>query len=496
MSFLESWATPALGVVAFTLCVQLARKSLSSSNTPLPPGPKGLPLLGNLLDMPTQEEWKTFSEWGRKYGGLVSVNLMGQVIVVVNKPSLLEELEKHGSRFSSRPHMPMGGELCGYSKTLVLAPYSSRWKNYRKMVAKVIGSTSSNEKFADMELLETSRFLSRVLANPNALDAHVRKTSGAIILKLTYGIEVQEGEDPFVNLIRGANDNFSIACQPGTWLVDVAPGLMNAWPESLLIGGGFKSAARKFSKAFDDMVEVPFAETKSQIANHTAPPSLVSDLLEEKPDMAGEELFELKHAAASMYGGGADTTASTQYAIDRVIGRDRLVNLSDRANLPYVAAVVTEALRWNSVAPTGVPHLATEAGVVDGYYIPKGAFIITNLWQMLHDEELYPDSFTFDPERHIAQPGKPAQKDPRFACFGWGRRVCPGMHLAEASVFLVIANALAAFKIAKAVDENGMEITPVHENTTGVISHPKPFKCSIKPRHDKVSALIAEGCRA
>ena len=46
MSFLESWVTPALGVLAVTLCVQLARKSLSSSNTPLPPGPSGVPLLG------------------------------------------------------------------------------------------------------------------------------------------------------------------------------------------------------------------------------------------------------------------------------------------------------------------------------------------------------------------------------------------------------------------------------------------------------------------
>ncbi|KAH8824336.1 cytochrome P450 [Flagelloscypha sp. PMI_526] len=512
MSLCESWLAPALGVFALGVCLQLARKSLFTSNPTLPPGPKGLPLIGNLLDMPTKATWKTFSEWGRKYGGVVSLQLMGQVIVVVNKLSLLEELEKHGSRFSSRPHMPMAGELCGYSRALILAPYSPSWKNQRRMIAKVIGSTAANEKHAEMELLETARFLSRVLTRPDDLESQIRRTAGAIILKLTYGIEVQDGEDPLVKLIRVVNDNLTVATQPGAWLVDVAPGLMNALPESLLIGGGFKAVASKFSKCFNDMVEVPFAETQSQIENHIAPPSFVSNLLEEKPEMGGEELFDLKHAAASLYAGGADTTTSTQHAfflamvlfpevqlraqeeIDRVIGRDRLIKLSDRANLPYVAAVVSESLRWNSVVPAGFPHLATEPGVIGGYYVPEGAIIFSNLWQMLHDEELYPDPFTFNPDRHIAKPGKPAQKDPRFACFGWGRRVCPGMHLADATVFLMIANALAVLQISKAVDENGVEVTPVHEYTTGLISHLKPFKCSIRSRHGKASELIAEGC--
>ncbi|KAH8824339.1 cytochrome P450 [Flagelloscypha sp. PMI_526] len=454
--------------------------------------PKGSSSNWNLLDMPSKEEWKTFSEWGRKYG-LYLLRPLGQVMIIVNKPSMLEDLEKHGSRFSSRPYMPMAGELCGYAQSLVLGPYAPRWKNERRMVAKVIGSTAANEKHARMELLETTRFLSHVLSNPEALESHVRRTSGAIILKLTYGIEVRDEDDPFVNLIKDALDGLSVAAQPGAWLVDVAPGLMNAWPEFLLIGGGFKAVARKVLARFNDIVEIPFAETQNQIANHTAPPSLVADLLNEKPDMAGEELYDLKYAAASMYGGGADTTASAQYAfflamelfpevqakaqqeIDSVIGRDRLIRLSDRTNLPYVAAVVTEALRWNSVLPTGVPHVATESGVVGGYSIPKGAMIITNLCATR-------ETCSERPSLRMLWLGSPG--------------ICPGMHLAEATVFLMIANALASFHIAKAVDENGMEITPVHENMTGLVSHPKPFTCSIKPRHEKVSALIAEECRA
>jgi cytochrome P450 len=87
---------------------------------------------------------------------------------------------------------------------------------------------------------------------------------------------------------------------------------------------------------------------------------------------------------------------------------------------------------------------------------------------MLHDPETYPDPFRFDPERHIATPGKDAQRDPRNVCFGYGRRICPGMYLGEASLFACIATSLAVFNIEKAV-VNGVPIVPVHESTSGII---------------------------
>lgn len=86
-----------------------------------------------------------------------------------------------------------------------------------------------------------------------------------------------------------------------------------------------------------------------------------------------------------------------QAEIDTVIGPNRLPTLADRGNLPYVNAVVKELLRWHNVAPLGerpsftinhstesfflgVPHAATEDGVINGYFIPKGSLVVANLW--------------------------------------------------------------------------------------------------------------------
>lgn len=241
----------------------------SSARPPLPPGPKGLPLIGvrplkfwNLVARLTSHT-ERFGHAQRErmahirrvgstvwyipskarsislkiltldfVGGLCSVTLMGQPMIIVNSGEIMEQLDKRGSLHSDRPRLQMAGELVGYSKTLVLVPYGQRLRNYRRHVSRMIGSPGTLSQFHPMIEAETHMFLKRTAANPDSdlLSHNLRKcvirfiffclfmffrTSGSIILKLSYGIEVQEENDPFVSLIERANDNFSLATKPG-----------------------------------------------------------------------------------------------------------------------------------------------------------------------------------------------------------------------------------------------------------------------------------------
>lgn len=66
--------------------------------------------------------------------------------------------------------------------------------------------------------------------------------------------------------------------------------------------------------------------------------------------------------------------------IDYVVGDVRLPTAEDRGKLPYIEAVVKEVFRFHPVAPMGLPHLATEDDLYEGYLIPKDAIIVPNIW--------------------------------------------------------------------------------------------------------------------
>jgi len=178
-----------------------------------------------------------------------------------------------------------------------------------------------------------------------------------------------------------------------------------------------------------------------------------------------------------------------QLEIDTVIGTDRLPTLEDRHHLPYVNAICSEVMRMSPSAPIAFPHVLSEDDIHAGYSLPKGTMVIANIWKFCHDPRLYSHPFEFDPERFIVTEKRDAEQDPHDMVFGFGRRNCPGMHFADAAIFLTCAMSLAVFDISKPMID-GQPMEQVVEMTSGVISHPMPFKCSIIPRSAKAEALI------
>ena len=71
-----------------------------------------------------------------------------------------------------------------------------------------------------------------------------------------------------------------------------------------------------------------------------------------------------------------------QAEIDRVVGSDRLPTFEDRSHLPFITCIVWECLRWNPVAPFGVPHASVQDDVYEGYWFPKGTTIVPNIWRV------------------------------------------------------------------------------------------------------------------
>ncbi|KAJ3746174.1 cytochrome P450 [Lentinula detonsa] len=475
--------------------------TLEKRALPLPPGPRGWPIIGNLLDVPAKEEWFTFAKWGETYGKIASVTVLGQPLIILNSASIAKDmLEKNSAIYSDRPVIPMGGELCGWKNTLVLTPYGERFRNYRRLAHQLFGNAATMKSFHPVEELETHRFLKRLLSRPAEFSDHIRKTAGAIILRISHGYEVGEGQDPFVTLADKATEQFALSTAPG-FLVNLVPFLQ--YLPDWFPGASFKKTAKEWSSTLNEMVDLPYDYVKKQIVSGTAEPSYVSKLVEGQ-SLTAEQEFEIKWSSASLYSGGADTTVSAIYSffkamalypevqakaqaeLDAVVGNDRLPSFEDRDHLPYMQAVTLETLRWFSVVPTSVPHRVTEDNVFKGYFIPKGALVLSNLWQMNHDPEVYHDPMSFKPERFL---GPNPELDPREACFGFGRRICPGRVLADASVFISCAMALAVFNISK-YSENGVVIEPDRNQSSGTISHPSSFKCTISPRSDKAVALI------
>ncbi|KAF8225436.1 cytochrome P450 [Tricholoma matsutake] len=473
----------------------LRRSSLPPA--PLPPGPKGLPLVGNILDMPSEKGWLTFAQWGERWGDICSVTVLGQSFIILNSAEIaIEMLEKKSSIYSDRPTLQMGGELVGWKNTLVLLPYGDRFQRFRRLFHQAIGKPSTIKQFLPLEEFAIRRFLCRVLANPADLAAHVRWAAGAVILRISHGYDIQETNDPFVELADKATEQFSLSTAPGSFLVDLVPALRHI--PSWFPGAGFQKVAESWASTLVEMVDQPYHWVKQQMAAGTAPASLTSNVLESK-HLTPEEELDLKWGAASLYSGAVTVSAiysfflamtlhpevvkKAQAEIDAVVGNERLPTFADRENLPYIDALTKEVFRWNSVVPTGIAHRVTQDDTHAGYFIPKGSLVIANMWKLTHDPRTYANPHLFNPDRFISSGGKKAEPDPRGLCFGFG------LHLADTSVFISCAMSLAVFNISKCI-ENGVIIEPVHENATGTISHPKPFKCSIKPRSQRAVSLI------
>ncbi|KAF8840878.1 cytochrome P450 [Paxillus ammoniavirescens] len=510
----------ALNVCLFGAGLYVVKRVLDANRLPtLPPGPTDWPIIGNLFEISLDKIWLDFARLGKEYGDISSVNVLGTRYVILNSSNAVSEiLEKQSAKCSDRPHPTITGDLAGWSRMLFVN-YSGRFGRYRKLLHGTFGNRSSTAICNPIEEEETRRFLSNVLEQPDNLAAHIRTTAGAVILKVTYGYSIQANEDPFVELADRAMANVSLVTNPGAFLVDLIPALRRL-PE-WFPGTSFLRDAKRYRQLAMETVTRPHQYVLEQMAAGTVKSSFSSALLEEGVSPEEEDIAmwtaintylgtstplirECHHSLIlDVFSGVSDTMVSATYAfflamtiypevqrkgqaeLDAVVGAERLPRLDDRDSLPYINAICKEVLRWHVVAPL-VPHVSMEDITYNGFVVPKGSYIIGNSWSILHNGTTYPDPEVFQPERFL---GDSPQPDPKTISFGFGRRICPGLHLAQASLFISVAMSLAVLDISRHV-EDGVEVVPKFDVTGGTISHPKPFKCRITSRSTNAEALL------
>ncbi|KAA1478712.1 cytochrome P450 [Dentipellis sp. KUC8613] len=508
-----------------------------------PPGPPGWPIVGNALQLPSRKHWLKFDEWSKKYGDVFQFSSLGEKTIVLGSAAAISELfDARGDIYSDRPSAIMAGELVGWNLGLGYANYdnssthtatpesphpvhsNARFRALRKLFHNSIGPQAcSQSSFVSMQEQERTKLLHRLLITGKQYPAGsdfgnpIRQSSAALILRLTYGYQPSADDhdhDKLVQIVNDAMLGFSVASEPGAFWVEYWPFLRHIPP--WVPGAGFHSKVKQMKEDREKLYDIPFLYTKHQMLRNFAPKSMVSTLLSRKSPTRDEEL--IKAAAASLYSGGAETTPSTllsfllamvvypdvqtraQAELDALLGSPdgsslRLPTLDDRARLPYVNALIKEVWRWNPSVPLGLAHRVTKDDTYNGFFIEKGATVYANIWcvSILHDERTYHSPYEFLPERFLDDAGAlralDKMEDPSWTAFGFGRRICPGMHLADNSIFIYIASILYIFRIVKAVGDDGVDIEP-EVDYDGFISQPKPFKCRLVPRSEAAEALV------
>jgi len=173
-----------------------------------------------------------------------------------------------------------------------------------------------------------------------------------------------------------------------------------------------------------------------------------------------------------------------QEELDRVVGKSRLPTWQDKVSLPYIEKIVKETLRWRPVAVNAFYHAVTEDDEYLGYRIPKGSWIVANVWGIHLDPELYPNPHDFNPDRFD-------DEELGHLAFGFGRRVCPGRHIGNNSLYINISRMLWAFDIRPKIRPDGTEVlVDDMAFTNGFLSQPLPFECSIMPRDQGRAEVI------
>lgn len=384
---------------------------------------------------------------------------------------------------------------------------------FRKMVHSLLNVTTS-KKYVTYQMLENRQMLYEFLTQPQDFLKHIRRYSNALTTTMVFGWRTPTYEDEkMMQLFDGFSEFATINQTGAAALIDFFP-FLRQLPDFLL---PTQKKAKELHKHEKALYRGHWLKAKKQTQENTINPCFCAGMYEaQKRDGFSDD--QAAYISGTLLEAGSDTTSSTLYAfmqamllfpdvqrkaqaeIDRVIGLDRLPVTEDMADLQYIRGCMKESLRWMPTTILGaVPHAVTQDDEYKGYFIPKGAGVMNNVWSIHMDPKRHPNPRVFNPERYendrqslgdAAVNADPSKRD--TFTFGAGRRICPGIHVAERSLFLGMSRILWAFNIEPALDDQGKPIIPDPDRLTqGFVCMPEEFPARITPRSKERAEMVA-----
>ncbi|KAL3649498.1 hypothetical protein CASFOL_005901 [Castilleja foliolosa] len=433
----------------------LISKSQARKSKNLPPGPFQFFIIGNILALGTKPH-RSLAKLSRKHGPIMSLKLGNITAIVISSPETAKSVfTKNDLLFSGRKP-PLVTQAFGHHElSMGWLPVGSQWRKLRKICKEQMFTTAGLDATQGLRKDKLDKLREHIRAcseSGRAVDigGAAFTTSLNLISSTLFSLDMatfdSEAAQEMKDVVWGV-----MKCVGKPNLADYFPVLERFDPQGVMKETGFYfgKLLEIFDRIFDDKMKVKRGG---------------DDLLEELIHLnQRDELSrnEINHLLLDLFTAGTDTTSGTvEWAMTELLRNpDKLLRLqkeikdniiegvqeSDIPRLPYLQAVVKETFRLHPTAPLLLPHKADTDVEINGYTIPKDAQILVNVWASGRDPSVWPNADMFVPERFLDREIDFRGQDFELIPFGAGRRICPGLPMANRMVHLMLATFVVDF---------------------------------------------------
>ncbi|KAF8258901.1 cytochrome P450 [Lactarius quietus] len=493
-------------LVAFILWL-IARLSQRTFRS-LPPGPKGLPIVGDVLHI-IDHDWLASPQRKDEYGEMMYVTALGRGVLIINSQRVaVDLLEKRSNIYSDRPTFISAGEILTRNMDLAMTPYGDLWRRFRRVAVEGF-SKSAVPNFYPIQAREALILALSLIKNPPDAEKHVQRHASSIMLSANYDfLPVESEDDPVVVGIVEHVERMMHEMQPGARLVEFFT-WMRYIPSRF---AKWKRDAEYWFAQDSLMFEGLLCKVTNDLGNGIDRPSFGASVIQ---NQSKHDLSEREQAwlVGNMLGAGGETVSTAllwwllamiaypevqnqaHAELDEVVGSARPPTFADIPSLPYIRAMVKETLRWSPVVPFGVPHASVADDWYEGMLIPKGTVCLQNMRVINSESDVFgSDAAHFNPARYLDERHQVkvlGGREEGHMTFGFGRRICPGRYLAEGTLAIDIATLLWTMRFERPEDAQGeLDVRTIVEG--GITARPVPFEYKAVPRFAEAEGMLQD----